>query len=122
MKFQVTIAHLKEKPAGLASAAPSTPSSGIGVRSAAVRWLAGANGTRGLNLVGGNGVGKATAASPRVGGSLGSSIVGSNSAPSTSNYDGKGTYLIFNVGDTLFISDFNSPDKVSFSISEPWKA
>lgn len=28
-----------------------------------------------------------------------------------SNYDGKGTYLVFNSGDTLFISNLNSPDK-----------
>ena len=28
------------------------------------------------------------------------------------NYDGKGTYIIFNTADTLFISDLNSHDKV----------
>ena len=35
-----------------------------------------------------------------------SSTVGSNT------YDGKGSYLIFNVGDTLYISDFTSEEKV----------
>ncbi|CAA6663828.1 unnamed protein product [Spirodela intermedia] len=86
---QVTLAHLKEKPAAQTPATPSTPSSSAGVRSAAVRWLVGGNGTRALGFVGGN-----------------------------------GTYLIFNVGDTLFISDFNSQDKdpiksVHFSNSNP---
>ena len=46
-----------------------------------------------------------------MGGSLGSST-GSSSSQSTSNYDGKGTYLIFNAADTIFISDLNSQDKV----------
>jgi hypothetical protein len=30
-----------------------------------------------------------------------------------SNFDGKGTYLIFNVGDAIFITDLNSQDKVT---------
>uniref|UniRef100_A0A7N2R7B2 Uncharacterized protein n=1 Tax=Quercus lobata TaxID=97700 RepID=A0A7N2R7B2_QUELO len=28
-----------------------------------------------------------------------------------SNFDGKGSYLVFNVGDAIFISDMNSQDK-----------
>lgn len=30
----------------------------------------------------------------------------------SSNFDGKGSYLVFNVGDAIFISDLNSQDKV----------
>jgi len=42
------------------------------------------------------------------------SLAGPNGSHSmlNANCDGKGTYLIFNVGDTLFISDLNSQDKV----------
>lgn len=112
MTLQVTIAYLKEKPAARPSAASSTASSGVGVRSAAARWLGGGNRGRALSFVGGNGVGKVVSGGSRIGGSLGSSTAGSSSSPSTSNYDVRGTYLIFNVGDTLFISDFNSQDKV----------
>ncbi|MQL72777.1 hypothetical protein Taro_005109 [Colocasia esculenta] len=121
---QVTIAYLKEKPAAATPTAPSTATSGVGVRSAAARWLGGGNGGRALSFVGGNGVGKAVSGGNRIGGSLGSSTAGSNSSPSTSNYDGRGAYLIFNVGDTLFIGDFNSQDKdpiksIHFSNSNP---
>ncbi|KAE9590928.1 hypothetical protein Lalb_Chr20g0112781 [Lupinus albus] len=35
----------------------------------------------------------------------------SSSPMANSNFDGKGTYLIFNVGDAIFISDLNSQDK-----------
>ncbi|KAL0336889.1 UNVERIFIED_CONTAM: DnaJ protein P58IPK, partial [Sesamum calycinum] len=40
------------------------------------------------------------------------------------NFDGKGTYLVFNVGDAIFISDLNSQDKdpikaIHFSNSNP---
>uniref|UniRef100_A0A1D1XUU1 WD repeat-containing protein 20 n=1 Tax=Anthurium amnicola TaxID=1678845 RepID=A0A1D1XUU1_9ARAE len=121
---QVTLAHLKDKPAAQPPVSSSTLSSSAGVRSAAARWLGGGNGGRALSLVGGNGVGKVVSGSSRIGGSLGSSAVGSSSSPSTSNYDGRGMYLIFNVGDTLFISDFNSQDKdpiksIHFSTSNP---
>lgn len=40
--------------------------------------------------------------------------IGSSGSGVISNFDGKGTYLIFNAGDTLFISDLNSQDKVPF--------
>ncbi|XP_058105228.1 uncharacterized protein LOC131248790 isoform X3 [Magnolia sinica] len=129
---QVTLAHLKDKPASVPT--PSTPSSSSnsglsaasGVRFAAARLLGGGNGSRALSFVGGSGNGgasKAGTGSSRIGGtSLGNSA-SSNSLPSN-NYDGKGTYLIFNAGDTLFISDFNSQDKdpikaVHFSNSNP---
>ncbi|XP_057984142.1 uncharacterized protein LOC131168601 [Malania oleifera] len=119
---QVTLAHLKDKPA------PSTPpaqassySAGGGVRSAAVRFLGGGNGSRALSFVGGNGGAKAVSGTGRVG-ALGASSA-SNST-STSNFDGKGTYIIFNVGDAIFISDLNSQDKdpiksIHFNNSNP---
>lgn len=112
-EFQITLAHLKEKsthsgPAPSTSASASTSS---GVRYAAARLLGvgGGNGSRTLSFVGGNGTSKAANGTSRS-----STLAGSNGGHSmlNSNYDGKGTYLIFNVGDTLFISDLNSPDKV----------
>ncbi|MQL97495.1 hypothetical protein Taro_030183 [Colocasia esculenta] len=121
---QVTIAHLKEKPAVQAPTTSSSLVSGGGVRSAAARLLGGGNGGRALSFVGGNGSGKVASGSSRVGGSLGSLTGGSSSSPSTTNYDGRGSYLIFNAGDMLFISDLNSQDKdpikcIHFSSSNP---
>ncbi|KAH7867081.1 hypothetical protein Vadar_028648 [Vaccinium darrowii] len=119
---QVTLAPLKDKPV---QAPPSTSSSmGVtsGVRSAAARFLGGGNGSRALSFVGGNGgSSKYVSSSSRVG-SLGASS--SNSFVGTSSFDGKGTYLVFNVGDAIFISDLNSQDKdpiksINFSNSNP---
>ncbi|THG06521.1 hypothetical protein TEA_017685 [Camellia sinensis var. sinensis] len=118
---KVTLAPLKDKPA---QAAPSTSSSmGVssGVRSAAARFLGGGNGSRALSFVGGNGGTKSVTGTSRVG-SLGASS--SYSLMGTSNFDGKGTYLVFNVGDAIFISDLNSQDKdpiksINFSNSNP---
>lgn len=108
--YQVTLAHLKDKPAPSTPTAPSSSfSTGSGVRSAAARLLGGGNGSRALSFVGGNGGSKSVSASSRVGSLVASS---SSSSTSTSNFDGKGTYLIFNVGDAIFISDLNSQDKV----------
>jgi WD repeat-containing protein 20 len=105
----MTVAYLKEKPAGQGSA-PSTPSSGSGMRSAAARFLGSGNGgSRALSFAGGNGVNRAVAGSSRVGGGLGGSL-------GTPNYDGKGTYIIFNSADSLFISNLNSQDKVFLSL------
>ncbi|XP_042462005.1 probable catabolite repression protein creC [Zingiber officinale] len=119
---QLTIAYLKEKPTNQASSTPSTPSSG-GVRSAAARLLGAGNGSRALSYVGGNGVSRATSGSSKIGGSVGTST-GSGSSQPVANYDGKGTYLVFNSADTLFISDLNSQDKdpikaIHFSNSNP---
>jgi hypothetical protein len=109
--FQVTLAHLKDKPTLAGPAPSSSASTSSGVRYAAARLLGvgGGNGGRTLNFVGGNGTSKAANGTSRS-----SSLAGSNDSHSmlNSNYDGKGTYLIFNVGDTLFISDLNSQDKV----------
>ncbi|KAG4152287.1 hypothetical protein ERO13_D04G113600v2 [Gossypium hirsutum] len=119
---QVTLAHLKEKPA------PSTPTSSSssysassGVRSAAARWLGAGNGSRTLGFAGGNGGSKSISSTSRIG-SLGASS--SSNSITNMNFDGKGTYLIFNVGDAIFISDLNSQDKdpiksINFSNSNP---
>ncbi|WOL02339.1 WD repeat-containing protein 20 isoform X1 [Canna indica] len=119
---QLTIAYLKEKPTNQASSTPSTPSSG-GVRSAAARLLSSGNGNRAFSFVGGNGVSRAVSGNSRIGGSIGAATGSSSSQPLT-NFDGKGTYLIFNSADTLFISDLNSQDKdpikaIHFSNSNP---
>ncbi|XP_010529743.1 PREDICTED: WD repeat-containing protein 20-like [Tarenaya hassleriana] len=120
---QVTLAHLKEKPA------PSTPtgtsssySASSGFRSATARLLGGGNGSRALSFVGGNGGSKSTITSTRIGGSF--SATGSNTSVTNTNFDGKGTYLVFNVGDAIFICDLNSQDKdpiksIHFSNSNP---
>ncbi|KAF3572358.1 hypothetical protein F2Q69_00061773 [Brassica cretica] len=120
---QVTLAQLKER------AAPSTPtgtssgySSSSGFRSATARLLGTGNGNRALSFVGGNGSGKNVSTSSRISGSF----AASNSSTSTTNtnFDGKGTYLVFNVGDAIFICDLNSQDKdpvksIHFSNSNP---
>nr|POE75673.1 hypothetical protein CFP56_78221 [Quercus suber] len=121
---QITLAHLKEKPtqAGSASSSGASTSGGV-VRNAAARLLGvgGGNGSRALSFVGGNGTSKAANGTSRS-----SSLAGSNGTHSmlNSNYDGKGTYLIFNVGDSLFVSDLNTHDKdpiksLHFSTSNP---
>ncbi|KMT02083.1 hypothetical protein BVRB_9g208120 [Beta vulgaris subsp. vulgaris] len=118
---QVTLANLKEK------AASTTPTSSSGynatssVRSAAAKLLGTSNGGRALSFVGVNGVNKSAAAATKTA-SLGSSS-NANNAPIT-NFDGKGMYMIFNVGDTLYISDVNSQDKdpiksIHFANSNP---
>ncbi|XP_054819110.1 uncharacterized protein LOC129318392 isoform X3 [Prosopis cineraria] len=119
---QVTLAHLKEKPApSTPTAPPSSFSASGGVRSAAARFLGGGNGSRALSFVGGNGSSKSIGVNSRIG-SLGASS--SSSLMANSNFDGKGTYLIFNVGDAIFVSDLNSQDKdpiksIHFSNSNP---
>ncbi|XP_050228403.1 uncharacterized protein LOC126677692 [Mercurialis annua] len=119
---QVTVANLKDKPAPFTPTAPASSfSASSGVRSAAARLLGASNGSRALSFVGGNGGGKNVSGSSRIG-SLGAS---SSSSPLINpNFDGKGTYLIFNVGDAIFISDLNSQDKdpiksIHFSNSNP---
>lgn len=105
---QVTLAHLKEK------SSPSTPNSSSsfsstgGVRSAAARLLGGGNGSRALSFAG-NGGSKSLSAASKIG-SLGAAS--SSNSIASSNFDGKGSYLIFNVGDAIFISDLNSQEKV----------
>lgn len=112
------MAYLKEKPASQGSQ-PSTPSSGSGMRSAAARLLGTGNGSKALNFGGGNGASRAVAGSSRIGGGLGTST-GLGGSQGVANYDGKGTYIIFNAADTLFISDLNSQEKV-FSLFDGYK-
>lgn len=104
---QMTVAYLKEKPAGQGST-PSTPSVGSGMRS--TRLLGTGNGSRTLSF-GSNGTSRAVSGSSRMGGGIGVSTSASGSQ-GMANYDGKGAYIIFNTADTLFISDLNSHDKV----------
>ncbi|KAJ6864922.1 hypothetical protein NC651_035476 [Populus alba x Populus x berolinensis] len=126
---QVTLAIIKDKPApSTPMAPPSGFSTGSGVRSAAARLLGASNGSRALSFVGGNGGSKSisssssSSSSSRIG-SLGTSC--SSNSMINSNFDGKGTYLIFNVGDAIFITDLNSQDKedpiksIHFSNSNP---
>ncbi|KFK34586.1 hypothetical protein AALP_AA5G165200 [Arabis alpina] len=120
---QVTLAQLKER------AAPSTPtgtSSGYtassGFRSATARLLGTGNGNRALSFVGGNGGGKSVSTSSRISGSF--AVSNSSTSMTNTNFDGKGTYLVFNVGDAIFICDLNSQDKdpvksIHFSNSNP---
>ncbi|KAF5930960.1 hypothetical protein HYC85_031833 [Camellia sinensis] len=110
---QITLAHLKDK-----AAQPPSSSSGSssGVRHVAARLLASGNGIRGNG-----GASKINSGTSRTG-----SLGGLNGYSSliSSNFDGKGTYLVFNVGDTLYVSDLNSQDKdpikaIHFSNSNP---
>ncbi|KAG4996165.1 hypothetical protein JHK85_027604 [Glycine max] len=119
---QVTLAHLKDKPVPLTpTGQSSTFSATSGVRSAAARLWGGSNGGRSLSFVGGNGTSKNLGGNSRIG-SIGASS--SSNSTTNSNFDGNGTYLIFNVGDAIFISDLNSQDKdpvksIHFSNSNP---
>lgn len=115
-RCQVTIAHLKDKPA------PSTPtgtssssSASSGFRSATARLLGGGNGNRALSFVGGNGGNKNVNTNARIGASFTASS--SSTSATNTNFDGKGSYLVFNVGDAIFISDLNSQDKVFYFYS-----
>ncbi|KAG6437355.1 hypothetical protein SASPL_102269 [Salvia splendens] len=119
---QVTLAHLKEKPMQASSQSSSALGVSSGVRSAAARFLGGGNGSRALSFVGGNGGSKPVGGSSTRIGSLGASS--SNNVVGNPNFDGKGTYLVFNVGDAIFVSDLNSQDKdpiksIHFSNSNP---
>ncbi|XP_019151971.1 PREDICTED: WD repeat-containing protein 20-like isoform X3 [Ipomoea nil] len=106
---RVTLAHLKGKPMQAQPQSSSGFGVSSGVRSAAARLLGGGNGSKSLNLVGGNGGSKSVSSATSRIGSLG--VSNSNNLVGNSNFDGKGTYLVFNVGDAIFISDLNSRDK-----------
>ncbi|PHT59465.1 hypothetical protein CQW23_01828 [Capsicum baccatum] len=79
----VTLAYLKDKTTQAQPQSSSTFGVSSGVRSTAARLLGG-NGSKKLSFV---------------------------KKAGNSNFDGKGTYLGFNVGDTIFVSDLNSRDK-----------
>ena len=83
--------------------------------------LGGGNGCRSISFVGGNEGSKSFTGTSRINSSGGLSNYNSML---TSNFDGKGTWLIFNLGDTIYINDFNSQDKdpikaIHFSNSNP---
>lgn len=109
----MTLAHLKEKPAHTPPTSSSSSSSGgVGVRFAAARLLGGSgNGSRTLGFGGTNltnrmgGGNKGT--TPTVG-------LGINNGPLATSYDGEGTYIIYNIADTIFVNDYHSQDKVSY--------
>ncbi|XP_074583268.1 putative catabolite repression protein creC [Curcuma longa] len=119
---QLTIAYLKEKPtAEQNQAAPLASNSGS--RSVSSRFLGVANGGRSLNLVGGSGIGRVALANCRTAGFDGAAVESSTSTE-LPNYHGGGAFLIYNVADTLFVSDLNSKEKdpikaIQFSNSSP---
>ncbi|KAK8949053.1 hypothetical protein KSP39_PZI006329 [Platanthera zijinensis] len=94
------------------------------MRTVASRFLGGAgSGAKALGFSSGNGASKGSFSGSKIAGSVPSSM-GWSSYSSNSNYDGRGTYLIFNAGDTLYISDLNSSDKdpvktIQFGNSNP---
>ncbi|KAM7496712.1 hypothetical protein LguiA_021126 [Lonicera macranthoides] len=118
---QITLANLKDQPAQATLQPSSSYSASNGVRFVTSKFLGSGNGGRVLSFVGGNGTSKTNGGASRNG--LTGGLNGFNSAVN-SNCDGKGTYLIFNVGDTLYISELNSQDKdpiksINFSNSNP---
>ncbi|CAH2041047.1 unnamed protein product [Thlaspi arvense] len=120
---RITLAQLKEKPNQAVVGPSSSYSASSGVRYVAQRFLGSSNGSRGLSFVGGGGPSKTNGGAYRSSSFAGSNGSGSNSIIN-SNFDGKGTYLIFNVGDTLYVSDLNSQDKdpikaIHFNNSNP---
>lgn len=80
------------------------------MKSAAARLFVGVNGSKAFSFGGSNGGSKMASGASRFGGTS----AGSGASPSVANYDGKGSYLIFNSGDSLFISDLNSQNKVFY--------
>ncbi|XP_076947033.1 uncharacterized protein LOC143618837 [Bidens hawaiensis] len=116
---QVTLAHLKDKPASSEPSSVTSVGVGSGVRSAAAKFLGG-NGGKTLGFVGGNGGSKSSGTTK-----LGlSSTSNSYNYKNNLNFDAKGTYLVFNVGDAIFISNLSSQDKdpikfMHFSTSNP---
>ncbi|KAI7749425.1 hypothetical protein M8C21_000245, partial [Ambrosia artemisiifolia] len=128
---QITLAHLKDQPAQAATNLSALqPSSTYSVASSGVKYVtskflgSSGNGSRMLGFVGGNGAGsKANGGASKSGHVSGLSNGGSPTIGSNTT-DGKGTYLVFNVGDTLYITELNSEEKdpvksISFGNSNP---
>ncbi|KAI0519635.1 hypothetical protein KFK09_007089 [Dendrobium nobile] len=108
---QLTIADLKEKSVAQTVTTLPAATSASSTRTVASRLLGGAgSGARALSFSGGNGTGKAACVGGKIGGSV-PTTSGWTSYSSNSDYYERGTYLVFNAGDTLYISDLNSPDK-----------
>jgi hypothetical protein len=107
----VTLAHLKEKPAHTPAPSSSSSSSSVGGRFAVPKFLGSGNGGSRSSVFGGSNLtsrmgGGNRGTSPQVG-------LGIINGPMASSYDGEGTYIIYNVADTIFVSDYNSSDKAS---------
>uniref|UniRef100_A0A0D9XPM1 Uncharacterized protein n=1 Tax=Leersia perrieri TaxID=77586 RepID=A0A0D9XPM1_9ORYZ len=89
----MTVAYLKkQKPT-----TPLTSSFGSGLRSVGALLLGAGTGSRPLSYVGNNGVSRSPSGSSR-----------SSRSRDMVDYDGKGTYIIFNVSNRLLISDLNA--------------
>ncbi|EFJ31470.1 hypothetical protein SELMODRAFT_144349 [Selaginella moellendorffii] len=114
---QLTLAHLKDKPAqSNSSTSNSSGSGGGGMRfPAAVRLLGAGNGSRALGFVGGNGFASKFSGGGKTA-ATGAASVSVSNGPIVSNFDGEGTYVIFNVGDAIFISAYDTQDKASRSL------
>lgn len=99
------------------------PSSSYSVASSGVRYVtskflgSSGNGSRMLGLVGGNGASSKANGGASKNGHVGGLSNGGNSTVGSNVSDGKGSYLIFNVGDTLYITQFNSEEKVIVILS-----
>ncbi|KAI3683496.1 hypothetical protein L1987_84001 [Smallanthus sonchifolius] len=128
---QITLADLKDQPVQAAANLPALqPSSSYSVASSGVRYVtskflgSSGNGGRMLGFVGGNGAGSKANGGASKSSHVGGLSNGGNSTVGSNTSDGKGTYLIFNVGDTLYITELNSEEKdpiksISFGNSNP---
>lgn len=108
------MAHLKDKPATTSSFTSSSISASSSVKMVTQRLLGSSNGVRNLAFGSGNTANKAPGGSSKFTATTNVGP-GASNGPAVPSYDGEGTYMIFNVGDTLFISDYTSHDKVSLA-------
>ncbi|CAI5984345.1 unnamed protein product [Closterium sp. NIES-65] len=124
---KITLAYLEDRPPPLPPPSPSPVATSAGSRFAK-NFLGAGSGTRGLPFGGGNGrqsaaapaasgasagTGSAGASNGAVGGAGGAGGAGEKEK---AGGEGEGSYVIFNVGESLFVADANSTDK------EPLKA
>ncbi|KVI00203.1 WD40 repeat-containing protein [Cynara cardunculus var. scolymus] len=128
---QITLADLKDQPVQAAANTSSLqPTSSYSVASSGVRYVtskflgSSGNGSRMLGFVGGNGTGSKANGGASKSSHVGGLNNGGNSTGGSNPSDGKGTYLIFNVGDTLYVTELNSEEKdpiksISFGNSNP---
>ncbi|CAI5485290.1 unnamed protein product [Closterium sp. Naga37s-1] len=119
----ITLAHLEDRPPPLPPPSPSPVATSAGSRFAK-NFLGAGSGTRGLPFGGGNGrqsaaVPAATGASAGAGTAGGSNGAvggagggGGAGEKEKAGGEGEGSYVIFNVGESLFVADANSTDKV----------
>ena len=106
------MAHLKDKPIVTSSVSSNSVASSS-VKIVTSRFLLNSvSAPRALGFGGGNGTSKVTGGATK---SAATSNIGTGAinGPAVPSYDGEGTYIIFNIGDTICVSDHNSHDKVS---------